>query len=87
MSDKNLTTTYYANELANTLVGDVPSLTAQAAFTKWAEENPDITGIDALNKEANNTLPNYLAEQGVLNQLAGTDHLSSQEAAWNLANP
>lgn len=83
----DLTLTYYANQLAGTLVRGVPTLTWNAALVLWASENPDISVVEALNKEAGLSLPNWLAIVGVLNELADTTDLSSQGAVEDLANP
>lgn len=83
----DLTLTYYANQLAGTLVAGVPTLTWNAALVLWAGENADISVVEALNKEASKALPNWLAIVGILNVLAGTTDLSAQGAANELANP
>lgn len=85
-SGNDLTATYLANKLAGTIVAGVPTLTMSAALVKWAVENPDISVVEALNREASNVLPNWRALAGVLNQLAGTTDLEPQGSLNELAN-
>lgn len=84
---KDLSATYYANQLAGTLVRGVPSLTMAAALVKWAAQNPDISLIEALNKKVPNTAPQWRALAGVLNQLASTTDLEPQASLYKLQNP
>lgn len=73
------------NRLAGTLVNGVPSRDAQGAANIWA----GTTGLDlvhALNAKAGNTLPNFKALNGVLNQLAGTTGLDKDAAATAIAS-
>lgn len=68
------------NNLAGTLVNGVPSRDAQGAANIWAgTTNLDL--VHALNVKAGNSLPNFKALQGVLNQLAGTSGLAVDGAA------
>jgi hypothetical protein len=73
--------TYQMNRIAGTLdANDVPKLAATEAANVYAgTTGHSLTG--ALNVAAGNTLPNYQALQGVLNQLAGTTGLAITEAA------
>src|SRR5581483_1325254 len=70
-----LSATYLANVLAGSLVQGAPSLSMKAAILVWLGKNPDLEVVQALNERATNTLPNWRAIAGVLNQIAGTTDL------------
>jgi hypothetical protein len=75
--------TYHLNRKAGTLNGDLPTLSATGAANLWAGTS-GMTVTGALNVKAGNTLPAYLELLGVLNQLAGTSGLGTQEAAASI---
>jgi hypothetical protein len=76
--------TYHMNRKAGTLNGnDQPTLSATEAANLWAGTS-GMTVVGALNVKAGNTLPAYLELLGVLNQLAGTTGLGTQEAAASI---
>lgn len=78
--------TYHMNRLAGTLVGGVPTRSAQGAANVWAGNSAgsyrDLVG--ALNQKAANTAGNYRELAGVLNQLAGTTGLEVDGAAASI---
>lgn len=77
------TLTYHMNRKAGTLVGGVPTKTAQGAAQIWAG-TPGADLVGALNVKAGNVLPNYRELAGVLNQLAGTTGLEVDGAAASI---
>lgn len=77
------TLTYHMNRKAGTLVGNVPTKTAQGAAQIWANA-PFASLVGALNIKAGNSLPNYRELAGVLNQLAGTKGLEVDGAAASI---
>lgn len=77
--------TFYANQLAGTLVNGVPTLTMHAALCVWAGVSLTLTDVAACNLQASNVMPNWLAIQGVLNELAGTTNLSVHDCLRELA--
>lgn len=78
--------TYHMNRKAGTLVGGVPTLSAQGAANVWCGNSAgayrDLVG--ALNQKAANTAGNYRELAGVLNQLAGTTGLEVDGAAASI---
>lgn len=74
----DLSSTYLLNVLAGTIVNGVPTLTAKAAASVWAGLVMGAEEAWSYNVQAGNSLPNWRALQGVLNQLAGTTNLSAQ---------
>lgn len=84
---RDLSATYLANQLAGTLSAGVPTLTMGAALVRWASENADITVVEALNREGSLALPNWVAIQAILNQLAGSSGLSVTDALYKLVHP
>lgn len=77
-------------------VGDtlVVSLNRLAATTALVDEplaanlyagTTGLAMLDALNRKAGNTLPNYRDLPAVLNQLAGTSGLDAVMAAWMIS--
>ena len=74
------TLVYSLNRLAGTIRGGAPSRDAQGAANAFAATT-GLEVVGALNVKAGNTLPNYRELDGVLNQLAGTSGLASDDAA------
>lgn len=70
--DASLTSTYYANQLAGTLVQGAPSLTCKRALAVWLAEATDLEIAGVLNTDLGNVLPNWRAEVGAMNQKANT---------------
>jgi len=72
---------YHLNRKAGTLNAfDLPTLEGDGAANIWAGTT-GLPMLHALNVKALNTLPNFLALAGVLNQLAGTAGFEVDEAA------
>lgn len=81
----DLSSVYLANVLANSLVNGTPSLSLRDALKVWAANTGNVSVVQVLNVRAGNTLPDWLALQGVLNQLAGTTNLTVQNCLSTLA--
>jgi hypothetical protein len=84
--DATLSTTYYLNYLAGTIVDGACTLSAPDAAAEWTNNPETFTVVGCLNEEASNTLPNFLALCGVANQLAGTTNLSVHDALKAIIN-
>lgn len=74
---------YHMNRKAGTLVGGVPSRSAQGAANIWAGTT-DRELVGALNVKASNASGAYRELAGVLNQLAGTTGLEVDGAAASI---
>jgi len=83
--DKDMSTTWYLNVLADSIVDGACTLSAPDAAAVWVGSSPDDTLIASLNIEAGNTLPNFEALRGVLNHIAGTSGLSAHDALYYIA--
>jgi hypothetical protein len=75
--------TYHMNRKAGTLVGGVPTRSAQGAANIWAATT-DRELVGALNAKAGNAQGAYRELAGVLNQLAGTSGLEVDGAAASI---
>lgn len=90
-SPGDLSASYFANELAGTLVAGIPQLTQSAALAKWATDQgatntSGLTDVGALNGMLGNVLPQFESRNQILNEQAGTDDLSDTGALQVLAN-
>lgn len=75
--------TWHMNRLAGTLVGGVPTRSAQGAANIYAGTT-DRELVGALNTKAGNAKGSYRELAGVLNQLAGTTGLEIDGAAASI---